>query len=146
MTQYNKRGRPAGSSRLNAEDGRHLRRVAECMILYPSLRLTPALREIGIDDETAQRRLRRKWKPIAAEYLAEAKSREADLRYQQFMGGVRQVGDFLLQVARVIDRAVTVGVERYATWAEANPREAENLKRLMLGVRTAQIEAKAHRG
>lgn len=145
MAQYSKRGRPAGSSRLNSRDNLSLRKAAERITLNPTLRLTPALRDIGITDETAQRRLRRKWKAVATEYLAEAKAREAQLRYQQFMSGMRKIGDFLLQLGRVVEGAVMTLVDRYMAWADENPEQAENLKRFLLKLQPPQIEAKAQR-
>lgn len=145
MTRYNTRGRPPGSSRLNVGDSLHLRRIAEQIVLDPTLRVTPAMRAIGVTDEVAQRRLRRKWKNTGHIHLTEAKAREADLRYQRFMGGLRQFGAFLLQVGRAIDHAATAATERYIRWADENPREAENLKRAMLNLQTLQIAAKPQR-
>ncbi len=145
MTRYNTRGRPPGSSRLNVGDSLHLRRIAEQLVLDPTLRVTPAMRVAGITDEVVQRRLRRKWKDAGHIHLAEAKAREADLRYQRFMGGMRQVGAVLLQAARAIDHVATVATERYIRWANENPREAENLKRAMLNLQTLQIATKPQR-
>jgi hypothetical protein len=55
-----KRGRPPGASRLNAADGNILNHMAE-IIARRSMPPTTAMRQLGIDDDTTIRRLRRKW-------------------------------------------------------------------------------------
>lgn len=70
-----KRGRPVGSSRLNAKDAALLARVARAIVQEPSLKLTTALRRLGIDTyerPSDVRRLQRKWKEDKSSYLKAA--------------------------------------------------------------------------
>lgn len=55
------RGRPLGASRLNASDATILAQMAETIDLRP-MPPTTAMRQLGIEDQTTQKRLRRKWK------------------------------------------------------------------------------------
>jgi hypothetical protein len=54
------RGRPPGASRLNALDAKILDQMADIIAGRP-VPPTTAMRQLGIEDDTMRRRLRRKW-------------------------------------------------------------------------------------
>jgi hypothetical protein len=54
------RGRPPGASRLNALDAKILDQMADIIAGRP-MPPTTAMRQLGIEDDTMRRRLRRKW-------------------------------------------------------------------------------------
>jgi hypothetical protein len=68
------RGRPPGSSRLNAADDAQLGKVADLIVNDP-MPPTRAMRRLGIHGEAETRRLQRKWKAAGRDHLRGAQER-----------------------------------------------------------------------
>lgn len=69
------RGRPIGTG---LDDGPTLKKVADMIVVNPSLRPTTAIRRtLGAPGESTIRRLQVKWKAVVVEYLADARDRRA---------------------------------------------------------------------
>ena len=78
-----KRGRPHGSSRLNGKDASILTQAARLMVETPSLKLTAALRQLGINNyeqPSDVRRLQRKWKKDRELYLQKAQEEACEVQ------------------------------------------------------------------
>lgn len=128
MPNQNKPGRPPGSSRLNAGDDLDLRRVADRMILDSTLKVTPAMVAVGITDETVQRRLRRKWKPVRDRYLYEARERRAEAAAEQMRRNLQQIGERVAQFAvgaNAVVEQIRAGLVR---WAEEHREAAAGVR------------------
>jgi hypothetical protein len=76
-----KRGRPPGASRLNASDERILNQMVELIARRP-MPPTTAMRQLGIEDDTMIRRLRRKWK-VSGPALLQASKTQRQLQLAQ---------------------------------------------------------------
>lgn len=69
------RGRPIGTG---LDDGPTLKKVADMIVVNPSLRPTTAIRRtLGAPGGSTIRRLQVKWKAVAVEYLTDARDRRA---------------------------------------------------------------------
>lgn len=146
MTQVSKRGRPPGSSWLNAEDYPRLQLIADRIILDPTMKPTTAMREVGILRETEQRRLRAKWNANRGQYLADALDRRQAAQRAAFERGLLEFATVLGQIGAAVRQVTGRAIERYQRWADENPEQAATLRHWAEHYRTAQLKRIAARG
>lgn len=73
MTEKRGRGRPKDASIHRDPDHARLARMAALIAVAPELKPDSAMARIGVHDESAKRRLRRRWKRYGADHLAQAR-------------------------------------------------------------------------
>ncbi|MEQ8813502.1 hypothetical protein [Thalassobaculum sp.] len=93
-----RRGRPQGSG---LDDRQTLEKIADFLVRHPASIPTPAMRRVGVTDESAIRRLQRKWKADGAGYLKAARTRQAESR-RPVVGGYGTGGGSAAVLSRLI--------------------------------------------
>jgi hypothetical protein len=98
------RGRPPGASRLNAPDTRILNQMANLIAGRP-MPPTTAMRQLGIEDDTTIRRVRRKWNAGGPVLVQDIKARQ---QREQLQIAAKAVGEKFYAVANAPELAAAV--------------------------------------
>ena len=145
MSCGNKRGRPPGSSWKNATDYPILARVADQMVINPTLKPTSAMQLVGVVDPNDQKRLRSKWKIISQQYLLEARQRREAAAVDAMRAGMQQVGLIVGQVLLGMNTTLQQARAYYAQWAIENRDAAEGIRATAAHLRAHQVELASRR-
>ncbi len=108
-----KPGRPKGASRLNRDDEVALAKMADLIVANPNMKPTTAMHRIGINDDTVEHRLRRKWNTSSERHLAVARQR------QQPRADVGRSHITALSVARAVQTMTQADIEGMRKAAKA---------------------------